>query len=69
MGQWAPIHPVWALAAIHPGWGNSIGCCNVLGEGVGVVMSGDAAGDATREKLPSLVRQSRAQITWQVAFK
>ena len=22
VGQWAPIHPVWALAAIHPRWGN-----------------------------------------------
>ena len=22
VGQWAPIHPVWALAAIHPEWGN-----------------------------------------------
>ena len=24
MGQWAPIHPVWALAAIHPRWGNRL---------------------------------------------
>ena len=22
VGQWAPIQPVWALAAIHPVWGN-----------------------------------------------
>ena len=22
VGQWAPTHPVWALAAIHQGWGN-----------------------------------------------
>ena len=21
-GPMGPIHPVWALAAIHPGWGN-----------------------------------------------
>ena len=24
VGQWAPIHPVWALAAIHPRWGNRL---------------------------------------------
>ena len=23
-GSMGPIHPVWALAAIHPRWGNSI---------------------------------------------
>ena len=22
VSQWAHIHPVWALAAIHPRWGN-----------------------------------------------
>ena len=21
-GPMGPIHPVWALAAVHPGWGN-----------------------------------------------
>ena len=25
-GPTGPIHPVWALAAIHPRWGNSFFC-------------------------------------------
>ena len=29
-----PIHPVWALAAIHPGWGNRYLIPALVGRGV-----------------------------------
>ena len=31
VGQWAPIHPVWALAAIHPRWGNRYPVFDTIG--------------------------------------